>query len=322
MISRQPVALRRRFPTAWLPALLLALVCLACGSTAGDPRDARFVGPAPPVAEALALPDRPGTIKFAVIGDAGRGDRAQHEVAARMVAFREAFDFDFVVMLGDNVYDEGTPDAYRRKFEEPYKRLLDDGVDFYAVIGNHDDVNQPWYPLFNMGGRRYYSFRADESLLARLTDTEVEFFMLDTETLDRTQIAWLDREMTRSDARWKIPVFHRPIYTAGRYATPARIFRSALEPVFVRHGIRVTLSGHEHFYLRTALRRGITHFISGGAGSLRAGDIRRSALVAAGFDVDYHFMLFEVTRDELFYQAISRTGHSVDAGRIGREGKR
>jgi 3',5'-cyclic AMP phosphodiesterase CpdA len=235
-----------------------------------------------------------------------------------MVSFRKEFDFDFVVMLGDNVYDEGTPDAYRRKFELPYRELLADGVEFYAAIGNHDAVNQPMYEPFNMGGQRYYWFRADASLLARLTDSDVQFFMLDTETLDRTQIAWLDREMARSDARWKIPVFHRPIYTAGRYATPARIFRRALEPVFLRHDVRVTLSGHEHFYLRTVPQRGITHFISGGAGSLRRGDIRRSAIVAEGFDVDYHFMLFEVTRDQLFYQAISRTGHSIDAGRIGR----
>ena len=38
-----------------------------------------------------------------------------------------------------------------------------------------------------------------------------------------------------------------------------------------------------------------------------------------GFDADYHFMLFEVTRDQLFFQAISRTGHSVDAGSIKRD---
>ena len=299
-----------------LLVVLLAALLGGCGPAATDPRAAQFVGPAPAPSETLALPNRPGSIKFAVIGDAGRGDRAQHEVAAQMAAFRQVFDFDFVVMLGDNVYDEGTPDAYRRKFERPYKALLDAGVEFYAVIGNHDDVRQPWYEPFNMNGQRYYWFRADASLLATLTDTDVQFFMIDTETLDRVQLAWLDAEMSRSTARWNIPVFHRPIYTAGRYVTPARIFRLALEPVFLRHGVRVVLSGHEHFYLRTTPQRGITQFISGGAGSLRKGDIRRSALVAQGFDADYHFMLFEVTRDRLFYQAISRTGHSVDAGEI------
>lgn len=297
-------------------AVLLVLLLVGCGAPEGDRRAAAFVGPAPEPKEALALPNQPGSIKFAAIGDSGRGHKPQYEISARMQAFREVFDYDFVVMLGDNIYDGGTPDDYRRKFELPYKPLLDDGVEFYATIGNHDAVNQPDYKPFHMNGRRFYTFKADASLLARLTDTDVEFFMLDTETLDRAQIAWMDRAMARSQARWKIPVFHRPIYTSGRYATPARIYRAALESYFVRHGVRVGLSGHEHFYQRTTPQRGITYFISGGAGSLRVGDIRPNYLVAAGFDVDYHFMLFEVTRDTLYYQAISRTGHSIDAGAV------
>ena len=296
---------------------LLTMLAAACEQNA-ETAVAEFVGPAPAAKQILALPNRPDSIKFAAIGDSGRGDKPQNEVAGQMVAFREVFDYDFVVMLGDNVYDGGTREDYRLKFELPYKALLEDDVEFYAVIGNHDDVNQPKYEPFNMKGQRYYSFKADATLLSRLTETDVEFFMIDTETLDRPQLAWLDREMGRSDARWKIPVFHRPIYTSGRYAAPARVFRSALEPVFLRHGVKVTLSGHEHFYQRTTPQRGITHFISGGAGSLRYGDIRPSTLVASGFDIDYHFMLFEVTRDELFYQAISRTGHSVDSGSIKR----
>jgi hypothetical protein len=305
-----------------LLALLLCLTAVVapagCGGAVADPDDARFVGPAPPPRDALALPNRPGSIKFAAIGDAGRGDRAQYEISEQMQAFREIFDYDFVVMLGDNVYDGGTPEDYRRKFELPYKPLLDDEVEFYATIGNHDHVNQPMYKPFNMNGRRFYTFKADQSLLAKLTDTDVEFFMVDTETIDRAQLSWLDGALRRSTARWKIPVFHRPIYTSGRYAAPARVLRSVLEPVFLAHDVKLALSGHEHFYQRTPPQNGITYFISGGAGSLRERDIRRNALVAAGFDIDYHFMLFEVTRDRLFYQAISRTGHSVDAGEIRR----
>jgi hypothetical protein len=300
-------------------ALLLTLLAAACGAPEVDRQAAAFVGPAPGAREALALPNQPGSIKFAAIGDSGRGHKPQYEISAQMQAFREVFDYDFVVMLGDNVYDAGTPKDYRDKFELPYKPLIDAGVEFYATIGNHDAVNQPNYKPFNMNGHRYYTFKADASLLARLTETDVQFFMIDTETLDRAQIAWMDREMARSTARWKIPVFHRPIYTSGRYAVPARIYRAALERYFVRHEVRVALSGHEHFYQRTTPQQGITYFISGGAGSLRIGDIRPNYLLASGFDVDYHFMLFEVTRDRLYYQAISRTGHSIDAGMIERQ---
>jgi hypothetical protein len=309
-----------RFERATRWVLALTLFGAGCN---GDPERDRAqsiaIEPSTPAGrpeDVLALPKRPGSIRFAAIGDAGRGDRFQNEVAATMAAFRAAFEFPFVVMLGDNVYDGGTADDYRRKFELPYKPFLDKGVEFYAVIGNHDDLNQPSYAPFHMGGQRYYTFEPDTPLLADVLRTRVRFFMIDTENLDRTQLAWLDREMGRSDATWKIPVYHRPIYTSGRYGTPARIFRSALEPIFLRHGVRVSLSGHEHFYERTVPQHGITYFVSGAAGSLRANDIRPSPITARGFDTDYSFMLFEIAGDRLYFQAISRTGHSVDAGEI------
>ena len=77
-------------------------------------------------------------MKFAVIGDSGRGSRPQFEVAAQMVAFRKRFRFPFVLMVGDNIYEgPATNEDYRRKFEEPYAELLQDGVKFFAVLGNH-----------------------------------------------------------------------------------------------------------------------------------------------------------------------------------------
>jgi len=300
-------------------AIVFTILACACGNPETSRSQSMAVEPATPAGPAekvLALPKRPGSVRFAAIGDAGRGDKFQYQVAATMAAFRKVFEFSFVLMLGDNVYDGGTAEDYRQKFELPYKQFLDDGVEFYAVIGNHDDLNQPSYAPFHMGGERYYTFEPDMPLLADVLRTSVRFFMIDTENLDRTQLAWLDREMGRSDAVWKIPVYHRPIYTSGRYGTPARIFRGALEPVLIRHGVRVSLSGHEHFYERTYPQNGITYFISGAAGSLRANDIRPSPITARGFDTDYSFMLFEISGDELFYQAISRTGHSVDAGVI------
>ena len=47
-----------------------------------------------------------------------------------------------------------------KKFELPYKPLLDAGVPFYAALGNHDEpAIQINYKPFNMDGKRYYSFR-------------------------------------------------------------------------------------------------------------------------------------------------------------------
>jgi hypothetical protein len=262
----------------------------------------------------LALPLADGSVRFAAIGDSGRGDDAQRAVAAQMVAWRARFPFDFVVMLGDNIYDSHTPADYVAKFEAPYRPLLEAGVTFHAAIGNHDDPRQVNYPPFNMDGHRYFTFRKAERRLAAIAGAGVRFFVLDTVTLDPGQLEWLTRELDASDSAWKIAFFHHPIYTSGRYQAGARALRAQLEHRLVAGGVHVVLAGHEHFYERMRPRHGITHFTSGGAGSLRRGDLRDSPLTARGFDTDFHFMLFEAAGDELYFQTISRTGETVDAG--------
>ena len=273
-----------------------------------------------PDAGALALPVRDGSVRFAVIGDAGRGDRWQQEVADQMVAWRARFPFTFVLMLGDNIYGTGSANDYRTKFEQPYRALLDAGVEFRAAIGNHDDPAQINYRNFNMNGRRYYTFRESERRLAGLAGAGVRFFALDSRSLDPAQLDWLRRELEASGTAWKICFFHHPIYTSGRYRAGARSLRLALEPILVSGDVDVVLAGHEHLYERVQPQRGISYFTSGAAGSLRRGDLRPSTIMARGFDQDYHFMLMEVTGNELYFQAVSRTGETVDAGVISRPG--
>ena len=309
-----------------LGALALALVAtLACRSDL-PPDVVRANGvyvhaEITPVRGALALPNRRGSVKFAVIGDSGRGDQAQHAIARQMVAWRETFEYDLVLMLGDNIYDSHTPEDYLAKFEEPYRQLLDDDVTFQAAIGNHDDPAQLHYEKFNMGGQRYYSFRRSErSLEGGLAGAGVRFYALDSRSLDPEQLAWLRDALDDSASRWKVVFFHHPIYTSGRYASGARSLRAALEPVLVKGDADIVLAGHEHFYERMRPQRGILYFISGAAGSLRPGDIRSTGLTARGFDTDYSFMLMEASGDELFFQAIARSGETIDAGVI-RKGK-
>jgi 3',5'-cyclic AMP phosphodiesterase CpdA len=254
----------------------------------------------------LTLPLKPGSVRFAVIGDSGRGSIEQQQVADQMVFYRSRFPFDFAVMLGDNIYEYSGPGDYVSKFEKPYAALLKAGVKFYAALGNHDPANQEYYALFNMDGRRYYTFRMNQ----------VRFFALDSTMVDRTQFTWLIRELAGSRSRWKIVYMHHPLYTSGRYKRSAQALRAVLEPVFVEHGVDVVFSGHEHVYERTKPQHGITYFVSGGAGSLRKGDLTRNEQTAAGFDRDFHFMLVEIAGDELYFQAITRRGKTIDSGII------
>lgn len=264
----------------------------------------------------LALPNSGRSIKFAIIGDSGRGSKEQIEVAQRMEEYRQRFDFKFALMVGDNIYEgPATETDYRLKFEEPYKPLLDAGVKFFAALGNHDDTNQIFYKPFNMGGQRYYTFVPPVDPITRW-DTRVRFFALDSTYVDRDQSRWLAKETGESRAEWKIAFLHHPLYTSGRYGLAARGIRFGLESTLVTGGIDIVFSGHEHIYERAEMQQGILYFITGGAGSLREGDAKKSPLIARGYDRDYHFMLAEINDDGFFWQAINRVGVTIDAGSL------
>jgi predicted MPP superfamily phosphohydrolase len=254
------------------------------------------------------LPNRPGTLKLAVIGDNGTGSKAQYEIADRMVQSRQQFPFDLVLMLGDNFYGAQRPSDLVTKFERPYKPLLDAGVKFQAAIGNHDEPDSVNYPPLNMNGQRYYSF----------TRGNVCFFVLDTNSLDPRQLQWFETALRDSHEDWKISYFHHPLYSdAGRHGSSIDL-RLRLEPLLIKYGVNVVFSGHDHLYERVKPQHGITYFVAGSGGQLRKGDLVRSEMTAAAFDQDQTFMLVEIDVDELHFETISRTGTTVDAGSIRR----
>jgi 3',5'-cyclic AMP phosphodiesterase CpdA len=222
---------------------------------------------------------------------------------------RRQCPFDFVIMLGDNLYGRERPHDYERKFERPYKALLDAGVTFHASLGNHDDPTQANYKLFNMDGKRYYSF----------SKGPIQFFVLDSTYVDPAQLDWLAAELRTSRARWKIAYFHHPLYSSGERHGSEIDLRMLVEPLFIEFGVDVVFAGHEHFYERVHPQNGIHYFISGAAAKLRRGNLRpKSPLTAAGYDRDRSFMVIEVSDDELHFQAISRAGRTVDGGVIPR----
>jgi len=291
------------------------LLTLAAGAFLLAPalRGAQIPAPAP-AAGALPLPLKDGSLRFMVMGDTGTADPGQYETAREMATIRQRFPFEFAVMVGDNIYGSDSAADYKRKFEDPYKPLLDAGVKFYAALGNHDSPNQASYAPFNMGGQRYYTFRASPSGVGKLTHGGVRFFALDSNYLRKEQLDWLDKELGSSGSDWKICFFHHPLYSSGRTHGSALESRATLEPIFVKNGVDVVLTGHDHIYERIKLEQGIQHFVIGSGGSLRKGDLARTDLTVKGYDQDYVFLLAEIAGDELYYAAVSRKGGIIDSG--------
>ncbi len=262
-------------------------------------------------AQELRLPNKPGSLKFAVIGDSGQPGPGQTAIARQMAAWRSKFPFEFVLMTGDNLYGSESPRDYERKFAEPYKALLDAGVKFYASLGNHDDEGQTQYKPFNMGGQKYYTFKPQDG---------VRFFAIDSNYIDQKQLQWLDKELAASGSDWKIVFFHHPLYSSGATHGSADLQRELLEPVLLKHGVNVAFMGHEHFYERIKPQKGVAYFIIGSSAKLRKGDLQKSPLTVYGNDATYAFMLVEIAGDELYFQTISDKGTTLDTGSVKRAG--
>jgi hypothetical protein len=307
MRNSRPIA-ARCLAAAFL-AVALGAGCGAAG--VAGPASVESTARQSPAPLALTLPNAENSLKFAVLGDFGNGTRAQYQMAETMKRVHDLFKYEFVVTVGDNLYGSERPQDFKRKFEDPYKALLDAGVKFYASLGNHDSREQRFYKLFNMEGKFYYTFKgAKES---------VRLFALDSGQLDGEHLSWLERELENSNDAWKIPYFHHPPYSSGgRHGSDAGI-REVLEPLFVKYNVSVVLTGHDHFYERVKPQQGIVYFVVGSGGQLRRGDLDdRSPLTAKGFDTDLAFMAVEIRGDEMHFNAVSRTGQIIDSGVITR----
>jgi hypothetical protein len=257
----------------------------------------------------LTLPIKDGSVRFAVIGDTGSGTAKQRDVGDMMVKYRALFPFEFVLMMGDNMYGGEDPKDFEKKFSEPYKALLDNKVKFYASLGNHDMPIQVNYKNFNMNGKEYYRF----------TKGNIAFYALNSNYMDKKQVKWLEDELAKDTSEWKICFFHHPPYSSAKAHGSDGQLREVVEPIFVKYGVNVVLTGHDHVYERIKPQKGIYYFVSGAGGKLRSGDISEtSKLTEKSYDRDLHFMLFEVAGDQMYFQAISRTGETIDSGMIAR----
>lgn len=229
---------------------------------------------------AFAVPAvKPGIAyeRFIVIGDMGSGNPDQAVVATAMAAKAGADGLDFWLTTGDNIYPDGVRSAgdwqWNQKFESVYAdAALQEPI--YPSLGNHDHfgsvIAQVDYgrrnPLWKMAGS-YYTFTRT------LADgTEVQFFAIDTEPMQynhpgtQEQLGWLDRELRKSNARWKIVYGHHPLYGHNPQRGYNLVLIAHLDPIFTAHGVDVYFAGHDHVLEMIKPIHGVHHVISGAGG--------------------------------------------------------
>jgi hypothetical protein len=304
----------RRTP---LLTLLCAFLLLAFGPAsflAAPPQE-----PAKPPIEKKVAPAPPehaaASIRFAVMGDTGTGDKYQYAVSKQMVAEYDRDPFQFVLMLGDNNYRGSFSKQVGAVFEKPYAKLLESGVKFYATLGNHDQQSaneEMSYGPFNMNGKRSYSFTPAGDL--------VEFFTIDStpvvEANDTAELEWLDKALEQSKARWKIVFIHHPPFSPGKRHGDNPILEQRLCPILQKRGVRIVMTGHEHFFAKMRENNGVDYIISGSGGKIHTGGILPDPRMEAGNDALHQFLSVTLSPNVFEYTVIAETGAVLYRGTI------
>jgi tartrate-resistant acid phosphatase type 5 len=304
--------------------LFSCLLVLLCFALAACPSTEPVDPPAEPV-------DHP-PVRFIAMGDTGEGNQNQYDVAAVVESVCADQGCDFVLLLGDNIYDTGVTALddvqWQEKFELPYANL---DMPFYAVLGNHDygnlspdgeradfqvaytDVSEKW----RMPARHYSHSMHN-----------VDFFALDTQSMmfpealaDEfdAQETWLEEQLAGESEGWRIVYGHHPYISNGRHGNAGNY--DGFPPKFDISGIRLKdrfestvcgaadlyLCGHDHDREWLEQTCDGTQFIVTGAGA-KLRDFDDAQPTHWADDQTEGFTWFEIDDDRLTLQFWDRTG--------------
>lgn len=254
----------------------MSMIAGACGGTVGG-------GPAPDGGGDAHGADASGirTTRFVMMGDQGTGDANQLAVAAGIQQVCARDGCDFVVLLGDNLYEDGADSVvdpvWQREFEGPYA-----GIDlpFHALLGNHDygptgtDVERSDNEI------AYTSYSTKWKMPSEhytLVEGAVGFVMLDTTSfildsvVDGDQRAWWPSALAAARAApWVIAAGHHPYLSNGINGGASHdgpVFQAFMDDLVCGH-VDLYVAGHDHDreWIDAPDRCGGTQLVISGAG--------------------------------------------------------
>jgi hypothetical protein len=227
-------------------------------------------------------------VRFVAIGDAGKGNQGQLDVANAIAAKCAASGCDFVQLLGDNIYDSGvdstTDPQWQEKFEIPYAAV---DLPFFVVLGNHDYGGNGAGYEFGKGQNEidYTAVSKKWRLPAAFYHhaiKHVEFFALDTNmamyAMAGNQESTVPGWVAASTATWKIGFGHHPYRSNGPHGNagdydgvfipPAdgSLVKNLIDAAFCGQ-VDIYLSGHDHTLQWLADTCDGTELIVSGAGA-------------------------------------------------------
>jgi tartrate-resistant acid phosphatase type 5 len=261
-----------------------------------------FMREAPPLFS-LDL-DKKTSVRVLAFGDFGDGSPRQEHLAESMRRLHAQKPFDLGLTLGDNFYPAGVSGPTDARWQRDFARLYEPmRIRFYATLGNHDWIlaDSPAAEVLHATQPGYWRMPA---VRYTFVAGPIQFFAIDTNLVTRAELDWLDRELARSTARWKIVYGHHPIYSYGAHGDEPAVRDNVLP--LLRGRAQVYLCGHDHDLQHLAPDGGVHFVIAGGGGAQprRTSGGPRSLFAASGNG----FAVIEATRKTL---AVSLVGDDL-----------
>ena len=263
------------------------------------------------------------------------------------------FPVRFVVQSGDAVLRGATGAQWNVSFTPIVERLTRADVSFFFSVGNHDVTGMPAGDPGRMMGLHntltaFSKLIPPEGSPRRLSGYptytvafgNVFLIALDSNlAADTLQLTWVTDQLEHLDRRryrHVIAVFHHPPFSSGPHGgdtvEPATLaIRNSYMPLFRKHHVRMTITGHDHLYdhwveryVDNGERHRLDNIVTGGGGAplyaydsepnlqayVAAGaaqNVRLEHLAAPGptvADNPHHFVIVTVDGDRLSLEVV------------------
>ncbi len=268
-------------------------------------------------------------LRFAVLGDSGRGSLAQYRIADQIRNARP----EMVLHTGDMVYPSLTSDLVDFRHYSIYGLHMR-SIPYYLAIGNHDldkgfslppllfhspmnDTPPEGHAIESTFPEAYYTFNNGPAQFFVLF---APFFYQYELKEDGAQHRWLVKELERSQSHWKFFVVHHPIRTSSLHRfddynrngiRDTEELGSLLLSLANRFGVSLIFTGHDHVYERFTPDSGVVALLTaGGGGNLYP--LREHDQLSSVFRKQHHFLNVEIDGNTCRLEAIDDGGNVID----------
>jgi hypothetical protein len=190
-------------------------------------------------------------ITFILVGDSRRWGTRWEET--KMEAHADQWEPEFYLTMGDLVPSGHNYDQWPEHFNR--FKTLNGRLWMVTARGNHEGSQvfkkeQDWFA-------KYHELPGDGEPFADFTWGNTHFSLISFEqTASKATVDWLDDNLPKQDAKWKIAAHHFPVYCTG-YESPIdkrkEMGTSTFKPLadaLDRNNVVMDLAGHTHIYER------------------------------------------------------------------------